>query len=59
MICPHCKKQIPWGLNAKAKARAKILRKQGMSLRNIAAVLFQENLAGETSHVSLQRFFAK
>lgn len=59
MKCPHCKKNIPWGLDTKAKLEAIKLRKKGASLRNIAEVLHRAGLAGENSHISLQRFFAK
>jgi len=42
MICPHCKKAIPTGLNSENKKRIKQLASEKYSTREIEKILFSD-----------------
>jgi hypothetical protein len=57
MICPHCQKPIEQRVSPKAITRARALRKQGHSLRDIERQLFAEGM--RASFATISRVLAK
>lgn len=52
MICPHCKKAIKRGISADAWKRARELRKEGYSLREVEKILFSLGISVSYSTLS-------
>lgn len=57
MICPHCHKIISWEMPPEAITRAKQLRKEGYSFRDIEFKLRAEGFHCSFSNIS--RYFRK
>lgn len=57
MICPHCHKPITWEITPEALERAKELRKEGHSFRDMERILFAEGFHASFSNLS--RHFRK
>lgn len=57
MICPHCKTPITWEMPKEAIARAKKLRQQGHSFRDMERILFSEGF--HCSFSNLSKLFRK
>lgn len=55
MICPHCKKPISWAISKETLKRAKELRKQGYSFRDMEKVLISEG--HHATYSNLSRYF--
>ena len=55
MICPHCHKAITYGVDGAVYRRAKKLKDEGFSLREMEKILFKEGI--NVSFSSLSRAF--
>lgn len=52
MICPHCRKPIQWEMSAECLIRARQLRKEGYSFRDMEKVLSVEGFRVSFSNLS-------
>lgn len=57
MICPNCKIPITWDMPPEAIKRAKSLRSQGYSFRDMERILFSEGF--HCSYSNLSKHFRK
>ena len=58
MICPHCGKPVPLRISPEAIKRAKEMRKEGYSLRDIEEMLKREGYS-RISYTSIHRYLEK